>query len=35
MMNSVAHPVTGKEMKYKDLMKHPDLGPLFETGLSK
>jgi hypothetical protein len=34
MMNSVIHPVTGKEMKYKDLMKDPELGPLFEIGLS-
>jgi hypothetical protein len=23
MMNSVIHPVTGKEMHYKDLMKEP------------
>jgi hypothetical protein len=30
MMNSVIHPSTGKEMQYKDLMKDPDLGPLFE-----
>jgi hypothetical protein len=34
IMNSVIHPVTGKEMQYKDLMKDPDLGPLFEIGLS-
>jgi hypothetical protein len=34
MMNSVIHPITGKEMQYKDLMKDPDLGPLFEIGLS-
>jgi hypothetical protein len=34
MMNSVIHPVTGKEMQYTDLMKDPDLGPLFEIGLS-
>jgi hypothetical protein len=34
MMNSVIHPVTGKEMQYKDLMKDPDLGPLFEIDLS-
>jgi hypothetical protein len=32
-MNSVIHPVTGKEMHYKDLMKDPELAPLFETGL--
>jgi hypothetical protein len=32
-MNSVIHPVTGKEMQYKDLMKDPELGPLFEIGL--
>jgi hypothetical protein len=34
MMNSVIHPVTGKEMHYKDLMKDPIFGPLFEIGLS-
>jgi hypothetical protein len=34
MMNAAIHPVTGKEMQYKDLMKDPDLGPLFEIGLS-
>jgi hypothetical protein len=34
MMNSVIHPSTGKEIKYKDLMKDPDLGPSFEIGLS-
>jgi hypothetical protein len=34
MMNSVIHPVTGKEMQYKDLMKDAILGPLFEIGLS-
>jgi hypothetical protein len=34
MMNSVIHPVTGKEMQYKDLMKDASLGPLFEIGLS-
>jgi hypothetical protein len=34
MMNSVIHPVTGKEMQYKDFMKDPELGPLFEIGLS-
>jgi hypothetical protein len=34
MMNSVIHPVTGKEMQYKDLMKDALLGPLFEIGLS-
>jgi hypothetical protein len=34
MMNSVIHPITGKEMQYKNLMKDPDLGPLFEIGLS-
>jgi hypothetical protein len=34
MMNSVTHPLTGKEMQYKDLMKDPELGPLFEIGLS-
>jgi hypothetical protein len=34
MMNAMIHPVTGKEMQYKDLMEDPDLGPLFEIGLS-
>jgi hypothetical protein len=34
MMNSVIHPGTGKEMQYKDLMKDPIFGPLFEIGLS-
>jgi hypothetical protein len=34
MMNYVIHPVTGKEMQYKDLMKDAILGPLFEIGLS-
>jgi hypothetical protein len=34
MMNSVIHPVTGKEMQYKDLMKDANFGPLFEIGLS-
>jgi hypothetical protein len=33
MMNSVILPVTGKEMQYTDLMKDPELGPLFEIGL--
>jgi hypothetical protein len=31
MMNSVIHPSTGKDMQYKDLMKDPDLGPLFKN----
>jgi hypothetical protein len=34
LMNSVIHPVTGKDMQYKDLMKDVILGPLFEIGLS-
>jgi hypothetical protein len=34
MMNSVIHPVNGKDMQYKDLMKDPIFGPLFEIGLS-
>jgi hypothetical protein len=33
MMNSVIKPVAGKEMHYKDLMKDPELAPLFEIGL--
>jgi hypothetical protein len=34
MMNSIIHPSKGKDTKYKDLMKDPDLGPSFEIGLS-
>jgi hypothetical protein len=34
MMHSVIYPVTGKDMQYKYLMKDPQLGPLFEIGLS-
>jgi hypothetical protein len=34
MMNYVIHHVTGKEMQYRYLMNDPDLGPLFEMGLS-
>jgi hypothetical protein len=34
MTNSVIHRSTGKEMQCKDLMKDPELGPLFEIGLS-
>jgi hypothetical protein len=34
MMNSVIHPVNGKEMQYKDLMKDAIVGPLFEIGFS-
>jgi hypothetical protein len=33
IMNSVIHPVTGKEIKYKDIMKDPELAPLFEICL--
>jgi hypothetical protein len=33
MTNSVIHPVTGEEMQYKDLMKDPELAPLFKIGL--
>jgi hypothetical protein len=32
MMNAVLHPTTGKEMQYKDIMKHPLLGPRYKTG---
>jgi hypothetical protein len=32
MMNAVIHPATGKEMHYKDIMKHPLLGPRYKTG---
>jgi hypothetical protein len=34
IMNAVIYPVTGKEIQYTDLMKDPDLGPLFEICLS-
>jgi hypothetical protein len=33
MMNAVLHPATGKEIQYKDLMKHSTLGPLYKKGL--
>jgi hypothetical protein len=33
MMNSVIHPVTGRGIQDKDLMKDPELKPLFEIGL--
>jgi hypothetical protein len=33
MMNSVIHPVSVKEMHYKDIMKDPELAPLFKIGL--
>jgi hypothetical protein len=32
MINSVLHPVTCKEIQYKDIMKHPTLGPQYKTG---
>jgi hypothetical protein len=33
MMNAVLIPVTGKDMQYKDIIKHPTLGPQYKTGL--
>jgi hypothetical protein len=30
VMNAVLHPDTGKEMQYKDIMKHPLLGPRYK-----
>jgi hypothetical protein len=30
IMNAVLHPSTGKEMQYKDIMKHPLLGPRYK-----
>ena len=33
MINYVLHPVTVKEIQYKDLMNHPVLGPLYKIGL--
>jgi hypothetical protein len=32
MINAVLHPATGKEMQYKDIMKHPLLGPRYKRG---
>jgi hypothetical protein len=32
MMNAVVHPATGKEMQYKDIMKHHLLGPRYKRG---
>jgi hypothetical protein len=32
MMNAVLNPVSGREMQYKDIMKHPTLGPQYKTG---
>jgi hypothetical protein len=32
MMNAVLYPATGKEMQYKDIMKHPTLGPQYKKG---
>jgi hypothetical protein len=34
MMNAVLCPATGKEMQYKDIIKDPTLGPLYELGLA-
>jgi hypothetical protein len=33
MMNTVLHPAMGKQIQYKDLMKHSTLGPLYKKGL--
>jgi hypothetical protein len=33
MMNSVPHPAIGNKMEYKDIMKHPILGPQYQKGL--
>jgi hypothetical protein len=32
MMNEVIHPKSGKEIQYKDIMKHPTLSPQYKTG---
>jgi hypothetical protein len=32
MMNAVLHTETGREMQYKDIMKHPLLGPRYKKG---
>jgi hypothetical protein len=32
MTNSVLHPVTGNEMQYKKIMKHPTLGQQYKIG---
>jgi hypothetical protein len=33
MMNAVLHLTTGKEIQYKDIMKHPILGPQYKQGV--
>jgi hypothetical protein len=33
MMNKVIHQSMGKSMKYKDIMKHPTLGPPYTKGV--
>ena len=35
MINAVLNPVTGKEIQYKEITKHPDLGPLYKIGMGK
>jgi hypothetical protein len=32
MMNAFLHPEIGKEMQYKEIIKHPILGPQYKTG---
>jgi hypothetical protein len=32
MINAVLHPAPGKEMNYKDIMQHQQLGPQYKTG---
>jgi hypothetical protein len=31
MISVVLHPATGKEMQFKDIMKHPTMGPQYRT----
>jgi hypothetical protein len=33
MMNAVLHPASWKEIQYKDIMKHPTLGPKYKQVL--
>jgi hypothetical protein len=33
MMDAVLHLATGKKIQYKDIMKHPTLGPQYKKGL--
>jgi hypothetical protein len=32
IMNTILYPASDKEIQYKDIMKHPTLGPQYKTG---